>query len=92
MNPNRYLRTVEVVEKIRQSRPDIEKNCYVVGCWVWAEFEEKPSKETREFLIELGFSWNSTRKVWQHACGIFRRHTSGDPRKAYGVEQLQEVA
>lgn len=64
---------------------------YRVGAWLWAEFPNRPSQETRTRLLELGFSWNRTRRVWQHAGGVFRHKNAGDPRTVYGVEPLEEV-
>ena len=85
---NRTRPAAEIVHLLpEEAKPYV----YRVGAWLWAEFPTRPSQETRTRLIELGFSWNSTRRVWQHTGGVFRHRSAGDPRAAYGVEQLEEV-
>jgi len=37
----------------------------IVGCWIWAEFESKPTAEIRTKMKELGFRWNHKRLQWQ---------------------------
>jgi hypothetical protein len=56
----------------------------VVGRWVWLQFAEKPSEETRNLLKAAGFRWVHKRGMWAHNCGHFSRHGHGDPRAKYG--------
>jgi hypothetical protein len=58
---------------------------YIVGSWVWAEFDGKPATETRDALKGAGFRWNERRKVWQHSGGTPSRRSSRDPRATYGA-------
>lgn len=71
------------------ARPDVQPFARVVGAWVWCEFPDKPSAETREFLKQTGFRWNRERSAWQHPCGIFRRkNRHADPRSYYGQRPI----
>jgi len=79
---NRKLETIEVLNRLPDS---IKPHAYVVGVWVWVEFDEKPDRLTLEALKEIGFSWNNKRKVWQHPCGCFRPGSTDDPRFRYGA-------
>ena len=48
-------------------------------------------EKLRSQLNTLGFSWNSSRGVWQHPCGVFRcRSQKYDPREVYGMHELDE--
>ena len=55
-----------------QSRPDVQPYCRLVGQWVWADFPDTPSAETRQWLKAIGFHWTHQRQAWQQACGVFR--------------------
>jgi hypothetical protein len=76
---------IELVNSIKEKRPELVSHCYAVGLWIWAEFQQKPSQEEITLLKELGFRWNPKRKVWQNACGVKTRASATDPRKKYAV-------
>lgn len=76
--------TVTVLTQLKASMPEVWAIAKVVGRWVWITFPSKPESTVREQLCDMGFSWNSTRGCWQHACGVFRHHSHSDPRFAYG--------
>ncbi len=84
-NNDENSRQIEVIKAVKEFNPELIRNCYAVGFWVWAEFQEKPSQENLKFLKEIGFRWNPTRKVWQNACGLKRFKSASDPRKKYSV-------
>ena len=86
---NRYLSTGEVIAAL-----PVEAKPYAcrVGAWVWIEFPTMPDKAIREALILLGFSWNHTRRAWQHACGRFMPCSPGDPRMKYGTAPIVDEA
>ena len=64
----------------------------IVGRWVWVEFTQKPDAEVRECLTDVGFRWNSKRKVWQHSCGSGKsRRSPTDPRFKYGEVPVDEA-
>ena len=83
-------RQIEVISSIKQKKPELINNCYAVGLWVWAEFQQKPNQEDINLLKELGFRWNPKRKVWQNACGFKTRMSAGDPRAKYQVLRLED--
>jgi len=85
---NRKLETSEVLSRLPDS---IKPHAYVVGVWVWVEFDEKPDRLTLEALKEIGFSWNNKRKVWQHPCGCFRPSSTDDPRFRYGAIPISSI-
>ena len=79
-------RLKEVLWEIKEKHPEIVENIYLVGSWVWAEFKSVPAQEVRDFLRELGFRWNKTRKAWQNAAGNPKTFSSSeDPRKKYPI-------
>jgi hypothetical protein len=79
------LTTTEDVGAACAARPDVAPFARLVGRWVWCEFPDKPSADTRDFLKGTGFRWNKTRAAWQHPCGHFTRQARGyDPRSKYG--------
>ena len=82
-------KTQEVIKEIYDLMPSIAQNCEVVGEWVWAEFETKPTQEVIDFLKSKGFHWNRKRKLWQNACGIRSFSTDEDPKTHYIVAALQ---
>jgi len=87
-NPNRKLKTGEVLDKLKDC-PSALAKAYIVGSWVWVEFESKPDFKTRSFLLQLGFHWNKQRNAWQHPCGSFRPYNKyHDPRFKYGMRQV----
>jgi len=81
---------LEVVQSIKSHNPSLFHFCYLVGEWIWAEFPQKPSQEEIGFLKSLGFRWNPARRVWQNACGLKTRMSSGDPRKKYQIIHFEE--
>lgn len=82
---NRSLDTESLLGVLRGSSPRFFELAEVVGRWVWVQFRQQPTVETRRQLAELGFHWNNTRQAWQHPCGVYRdRRVKFDPRKRYG--------
>lgn len=75
--------TLTVLAELKAKLPDVWEQAEVVGKWVWIEFPMMPSKEVRETLLDMGFHWNHTRRCWQHSCGAFCHHTTGNPRWKY---------
>jgi len=83
------LSTTDEVSAACASRPDVAPYARLVGSWVWCEFPDKPSDDTRDFLKQTGFRWNKERAAWQHSCGHFtRRNRRIDPRSYYGEQRL----
>ena len=79
---NRELPTEQVLDLLeRRLRPAFEL-AEVVGKWVWVAFSEPQDQQTTAELSQLGFHWNSRRKVWQHPCGVFKGEPV-DPRTKY---------
>jgi hypothetical protein len=83
-------RQLEVIQSIKSYNPAFIRNCYAVGLWVWAEFSQRLSQEEVAFLKQLGFRWNHSRRLWQNACGVKTRASSGDPRQKYSVIRIEE--
>ena len=84
-NNEENAKQIEIITAIKNSKPELVRNCYTVGLWIWAEFKQQLSQEELNFLKEIGFRWNPSRKVWQNACGVQTRHSVGDPRLKYQV-------
>ena len=68
----------------------------IVGVWVWAYFETKPSREVRTELKKEKFHWNAKRSCWQFAGSKSTgspEHSSVVKAKygAYKVEEREEV-
>ena len=80
---------IEIIEAVKNFNPEFIKNCYAVGLWVWAEFEQTLSQEELTFLKEIGFRWNPLRKVWQNSCGLKKFRSSSDPRLKYQVVSIE---
>jgi len=80
---NRGLPTSQVLDLIRLQAPRVWELCYVVGKWVWIQFEQKQPRTVTAELAQLGFHWNRRRQVWQHPCGEFRTSTPRDPREFF---------
>jgi len=89
-NSEENSKQVEVIKAVQGFNPELTKNCYAVGLWVWAEFKERLSQEELTFLKEIGFRWNPSRKVWQNACGLKRRSSASDPRLKYQIVKFSE--
>ena len=86
------MSTAELVEKARIAQ-HVGATVKIVGAWVWAEFESKPSVEARQALKDAGYHWNSTRGCWQYA-GVPCRHTKAITAYVwakYGAKDLTEV-
>jgi hypothetical protein len=81
----RSLGTLKVLELLKSQAPMAWEHAQVVGKWVWLEFDSPPEQPIREQLKALGFHWNRKRKAWQHPCGAFSMHGTGDPRFKYGT-------
>lgn len=58
---------------------------YIVGRWVWVQFDSKPERETLDLLKSAGFTWIKTRGAWAHNCGHHSRRGKIDPRIKYGM-------
>ena len=89
-NNSENAKQIEVIQAVRNFKPELIRACYAVGLWIWAEFRQKLSQEELSFLKEIGFRWNRNRKVWQNACGVKRRSSAVDPRTRYPVISLSE--
>ena len=79
---NRELPTEQVVDLLRRRLRRAYELAEVVGQWVWVSFDAPQDQQTTAELSQLGFHWNSRRKVWQHPCGVFKGE-SVDPRSKY---------
>lgn len=65
---------------------------FIVGKWVWIEFNGKPDNSVLSKIKKIGFTWNKDRKAWQHPCGVFTpRARRQDPRYTYGMERALDV-
>ena len=80
---NRFLPTDKVLTMLKATNPELFNLAEVVGRWIWIHFAEAPAAEWRQQLSQLGFHWNRERQAWQHPCGTFRLHGSGDPHEKY---------
>lgn len=86
------LTTFAAVEEAISTRPDVAPFARIVGRWIWLEFPDKPSLDTRVFIRSIGFRWNSERAAWQHSCGHFtRRNRRIDPRQVYGAQRIERI-
>ena len=68
-------------------------NVEIIGKWVWAAFDSKPSQDIRDRLKSEFFRWNPKRFVWQFA-GCPSRHTSANKEWVafkYGSIKIDEV-
>ena len=81
----RTLSALAVLTALKEQLPQVWEQAEVVGKWVWIAFVNPPAAEVRSKLKELGFHWNHKRQAWQHPCGCFSLHSSGDPRFKYKV-------
>ena len=79
---NRQLPTEQVLDLLQRRLARAYELAEVVGKWVWVAFSEPQDQQTTAELSQLGFHWNSKRKVWQHPCGVFRGEPV-DPRSKY---------
>ena len=64
----------------------------VVGVWVWASFESKPTASIRESLKAVGFRWSTRRSAWAHNCGTPSKRGRVDPRRTYGMVPVSAYA
>jgi len=79
---NRELPTEQVVDLLRRRLRRAYELAEVVGQWVWVSFDAPQDQQITAELSQLGFHWNSRRKVWQHPCGVFKGEPV-DPRSKY---------
>ena len=79
---NRQLPTEQVLDLLQRRLRRAYELAEVVGRWVWVAFSEPQDQQTTAELSQLGFHWNSRRKVWQHPCGVFKGEPV-DPRSKY---------
>jgi len=89
-NNENNAKQVEVINAVKAYNPELLKACYSVGLWIWAEFQRRLNQEELTFLKEAGFRWNPVRQVWQNACGVKKRRSTGDPRAKYQVISFSE--
>lgn len=83
--------TEEVLAMLQAEIPEVWERAEVVGAWVWISFDAKPAADIRALLYNLGFSWNKKRQAWQNPCGVWRRHSAGNPRWKYGSVPAKAV-
>lgn len=83
--------TLTVLADLQTRLPEVWHAARVVGRWIWVSFDGPPAASIRETLLDMGFVYNSNRQTWQHACGRFTFHGSGDPRDKYGVVKADEL-
>jgi hypothetical protein len=76
---NRGLSTKQVLDLMERENPDLWEVAYVVGEWVWVQFDEQPSRDITAALSQLGFHWNKKRQLWQHPCGQNLTGSHRDP-------------
>ena len=88
---NRELPTEQVLDLLHRRLEHVFELAEVVGKWVWITFPEPQEQQITAELSQLGFHWNSRRKVWQHPCGVFKGEPV-DPRSKYQTSRAQEVA
>ena len=89
---NRELPTKQVLDLLQRRLRRAYELAEVVGKWVWITFDEPQDQQTTAELSQLGFHWNSRRKVWQHPCGVFKGEPV-DPRAKYeSFHPADEVA
>ena len=79
---NRQLPTEQVLDLLHRRLEHAFALAEVVGKWVWITFPEPQEPQITAELSQLGFHWNSRRKVWQHPCGVFKGEAV-DPRTKY---------
>jgi hypothetical protein len=79
---NRELPTEQVLDLLQRRLVRAYELAEVVGKWIWVAFPEAQDQQTTAELSQLGFHWNSRRKVWQHPCGVFKGEPV-DPRSKY---------
>jgi hypothetical protein len=79
---NRQLPTEQVLDLLHRRLVHAFELAEVVGKWVWITFPEPQEQQITAELSQLGFHWNSRRKVWQHPCGVFKGEPT-DPRTKY---------
>ncbi len=79
---NRELPTEQVLDLFKRRVRRAFEVAEVIGQWVWVAFSEPQDQQTTAELSQLGFHWNSRRKVWQHPCGVFKGEPV-DPRSKY---------
>ncbi|HTD67750.1 MAG TPA: hypothetical protein VK846_14590 [Candidatus Limnocylindria bacterium] len=79
---NRELPTDQVLDLLQRRLRRAFELAEVVGQWVWVAFDAPQDQQMTAELSQLGFHWNSRRKVWQHPCGVFKGEPT-DPRAKY---------
>src|SRR5205085_4647518 len=79
---NRELPTEQVLDLLQRRVRRAFEVAEVVGKWIWIAFPEPQDQQTTAELSQLGFHWNSRRKVWQHPFGVFKGEPV-DPRSKY---------
>ena len=88
------LRTEAAIERLHLEAPDLRQYVKLVGCYLWAEFPNKPDAGIRGRLKALGFHWAPKRKVWMNRCGHARtgQAKSYHPKDKYGSLRLPDEA
>lgn len=64
---------------------------YLVGRWVWVQFDSMPPEATRRALAANGFRWVPRRGAWAHPCGFFTKSGTGNPWVKYGAVPVAEL-
>ncbi len=88
---NRSLPTQEVLDLVYRRLRHAFDFAEIVGQWVWISFPEPQEQFVTAELSQLGFHWNSRRKVWQHPCGVFKGEPV-DPRTKYQTTRAEVAA
>ena len=88
---NRSLPTQEVLDLVHRRLRHAFEFAEVVGSWVWITFPEPQEQFVTAELSQLGFHWNSRRKVWQHPSGVFKGEPV-DPRAKYQTTRAEVAA
>jgi hypothetical protein len=85
-------RTAAMVDRVRTEAPEFAGKVRVVGCYLWAKFDGKPTEATRTKLKRLGFYFNPKRLEWLNPCGHVkcRRARRYHPKDKYGSIALTE--
>jgi hypothetical protein len=47
---NENEKQIQVIEAVKSYNPEFIRNCYAVGLWVWAEFQQRLSNQELSFL------------------------------------------
>jgi len=96
--------TYQVLREL-EKHPCLSENVHylkVHGAWVWLQFSELPSKDTRALLKKIGFfgapGWKAEKydgllnmPLYRHNGGVKSSRGKGDPRARYTAVDPNEV-